>query len=357
MVDSVLNGVRIEGLVAAVPDLIESASDLGRHMGPEQAEKVARATGIDRRRIAPQGLCTSDLALPAAEALLEDLAWPRGEVDLLLFVTQTADYTLPATACLTQERLGLAKSCAAFDLNLGCSGYIYGLWTAASLMRASRARRALLLAGDTTSQLIPADDGNVRPLFGDAVVATALSRSDDDDDVMAFSLGTDGAGGPYLSVGYGGFRDPASDPTMPPPPADGSRRLFMDGPQVFAFTLREVPGNIAQALALAGWSIEEVDAFVLHQANEMMLRHLARKIGIAEDQLALALDGYGNTSSASVPLTLVAADGLAARLENERLKLLLSGFGVGWSWGSLAWSQAPLRVCRQITVAVPEVDA
>lgn len=331
MVASVVQGVAIAGLAACVPAARETVADLADRFGTEAAERLAKATGIEARHLAPPHQCTSDLAAAAGQRLLERLGWESGSVDLLVNVCQTHDHLLPGSGHLLHRRLGLGKHAAVLDLGLGCSGYVYGLWTAAAMLKAAGGRRALLLTGDTTSRVLDPADRAVAPLFGDAAAATAL-KADEDAGPMVFALGADGAGAPYLTVAGGALRRPDEPP-----------RLFMDGTQVFAFTLREVPGNIRAVLSRAGWTMAEVDHLVLHQANAQMVRHLAGKMGASPEQTVLALAGYGNTSSASIPLAMATA--LGASLTGGARRLLLSGFGVGWSWGSVALTAGPLAVC------------
>lgn len=330
MVASVVEGVGIAGIVASLPAAREGRDQLAARFGADAADRLIKATGIAGRHLAPPGLCTSDLAEAAARTLLQRLAWPADSIDLLILVSQTGDFLLPATACLLQNRLGLNRRCAAFDLTLGCSGYVYGLWVASTLLKTLSAGggRALLLAGDTTSRLCAADDRAVAPLFGDGASATALECRGEAAP-MVFDLGTDGTGAPYLCVAGGGQRHPEAE-----------RRLMMDGTQVFAFTLREVPRTVQAVLADAGWTLDAVDRLVLHQANAQMIRHLGHKLGAAPDQMVLALAEVGNTSSASIPLALAGA--LGGELERRSLRLVLSGFGVGWSWASAAVRFGPL---------------
>lgn len=335
MAQAHINGIALRGIISALPVAVEDVSDLAIRFGTEQAERIANATGIFRRHIAAPGQCMSDLALPAARELLSGLGWQGDQVDLLICVTQTPDHPLPATACLLQSRLGLGKHCAAFDVGLGCSGYVYGLWLAASLLSGLGRGRALLVAGDTTSSTLDPGDRSVAPLFGDAATVTALEW-DPDAGALTIDVGTDGAGGPYLIQPGRGARRP-----------DGPL-LFMDGTQVFAFTLREVPKAIAATLQAAGTDIADVDYVVLHQANEMMLRRLGAKIGAREDQLVLALGNRGNTSSATIPLAIT--DALPDAMMSGARTLLLCGFGVGWSWGTALWRTGPVRVCRTIIV-------
>jgi 3-oxoacyl-[acyl-carrier-protein] synthase-3 len=296
--------------------------------------RVAAATGIEERPIS-NGQTVADLATIAGERLLTALGWERNRVDLLIVVTQTPDHPLPATACILQHRLNLGMTTAAFDLGLGCSGFVYGLSVAAAMLAAGAARRAILVSGDITSLMIDENDRGLAPLFGDAVAVAALERCDDGAN-LAFDLGTDGVGAPYLISATGGAAEP------------GAPRLFMDGPQVMAFSLRQVPPSVRRVIEQAQREIGDADHVVLHQANAMMLKVIGRKIGAREDQLALALRRYGNTSSASIPLALTEClieD--AARGKASGLSLLLSGFGVGWSWAS-AWWDTPRPKLHEI---------
>lgn len=335
MAQAQINGIALRGIVSALPTGVQDVADMAARFGADQAERIAAATGIRRRHIAAPGQCMSDLALPAARTLLSDLGWTADSIDLLITVTQTPDHPLPATACLLQQRLGLDRRCAAFDVGLGCSGYVYGLWLAASLLSGMGRGRCLLVAGDTTSRTLDPADRSVAPLFGDAGTVTAL-EFDPDAGALTIDVGTDGAGAPYLIQPGGGARQPDGPP------------LFMDGTQVFAFTLREVPKAIAATLATAGIAVAGIDHVVLHQANEMMVRRLGQKIGATAEQMVLALADRGNTSSASIPLAI--SDSLSDSMRGGARTLLLCGFGVGWSWGTAIWRVGPFGVCRTILV-------
>ncbi|OYQ37377.1 3-oxoacyl-ACP synthase [Niveispirillum lacus] len=335
MAQARINGIALRGIVSALPSRVEDVADLATRFGADQAERIAAATGIRRRHIAADGQCMSDLAVPAARHLLDGLGWAGDNVDLLICVTQTPDHPLPATACLLQQRLGLSKQCASFDVGLGCSGYVYGLWLAASLLAGMGRGRALLIAGDTTSVTLDRADRSVAPLFGDAATATALEWNPGGG-LLTVDVGTDGTGGPYLIQPGGGARQP-----------DGPL-LFMDGTQVFAFTLREVPKAISATLAAAACAMSDIDHVVLHQANEMMLKRLGAKIGAHTDQLVLAMADRGNTSSATIPLAMT--DALSASLTSGRRRLLLCGFGVGWSWGTAIWDTGPALISQTLLV-------
>jgi 3-oxoacyl-[acyl-carrier-protein] synthase-3 len=303
-----------------------------------KAEKISQSTGVRQRRVAPNGTCTSDLCLAAAERLLDQLGWSRDSVELLVFVSQTPDYVLPATSCSLHSRLGLSKSCAAFDINLGCSGYVYGLWVTSQLVASLGGSRALLLVGDTITSLVSPQDQSVATLFGDAGSATAIEGCSNGAE-MHFRLGTDGAGQGHLMVPAGGFRCPRSENTaVRRIREDGNVRsdedLFMNGAEIFAFTLKIVPPLFSGVLEQAAWTAAEVDAYVMHQANRFMLQHLAKRMRLPTEKVIIAMENFGNTSSASIPLTLTVS--LAERLRSSEMKLVLAGFGVGFSWAAAA---------------------
>jgi 3-oxoacyl-[acyl-carrier-protein] synthase-3 len=258
----------------------------------------------------------------AAQKLISSLNWSPESIDALIVVTQTPDYPLPSTACLLQNALGLKHSTIAFDINLGCSGYVYGLSVVNGMMQSAGLKRTLLVCGDITSRMVDPKDRGLRPLFGDVVAATALEAADGP--VLTTDLGSDGSGAPYLISQSGGVRDP------------GAPRLFMDGVQVMAFSLKRVASSVQAVLKLGNIDIKAVDAVVFHQANAMMIKHLARKIGAADAQLAMAIKDFGNTSSASIPVAL-SSWLLLSKGSRHELQFLMSGFGVGWSWATALW--------------------
>jgi len=332
MATSLIDGVAIAGIVCRVPGRVETTEDLARRFGAEAAEKIAVATGIRKRARVASDQTARDLASEAAAALISELGWDPLSVNLLVDVTQTRERPLPGDGYLIHHALGLSKGAVVLDLSLGCSGWVHGLWVASALLRSLGGGRALLLAGDAASAFIDPDDRATAPLFGDAVAATALI-SDVEAPPMSFHLGADGSGAPYLTVEGGGARLPS----VPP-------RLFMDGTQVFAFTLREVPDSARAALAGMGWSADGLNGFVPHQANAQMIRRLADKVGVPSERVVSAAAERGNTGPASIPLAL--CDALAGQLTSGPQRLLLTGFGVGWSWSSVALTVGPLGVCR-----------
>lgn len=345
--------VRIAGISVAIPEHFRSRVEDEAVFGKEIVAKIQQHSGVLRRPATLSGLCTSDLCFAAAERLLENLNWSRESVDALIFVTQTPDYLLPATSCVLQQRLGLAKQCAAFDVNLGCSGYVYGLWLAGQILASASMRRVILLVGDTISRIVSPMDRAAALLFGDAGTATALEKTDDAA-AMAFELGTDGRGRDHLIVPAGSFRSPRTDFTLLRTEREGGNirsdeDLFMDGAEVFSFTIREVASLIRSVLSQVGWSKEFLDALVLHQANEFILQHLAKRLGLPREKVPSTLENYGNTSSASIPLTMVVS--LGDRLKANAQRLVLAGFGVGWSWGAVALSCGPVDIIGPLRVA------
>jgi 3-oxoacyl-[acyl-carrier-protein] synthase-3 len=351
MSNSIVSGVRIAGVASAVPTAFRTTADDAAVFGEAEMAKISQATGVRRRHLAADAICTSDLCFAAAERLMRDLEWPQESISVLIFVTQTPDYLLPATSCVLHERLGLSRECAAFDLNLGCSGYVYGLWVASRLIMGGG--RALLLAGDTISRIVSPEDRSVATLFGDAGSATALEADRTTSTKMYFQLGTDGSGHSHLMVPARGFRSPHSEGTSKRTLREaGNTRsdedLFMNGAEVFGFSMNTVPSLITSVLDQAEWPLDTVDAFVLHQANRFMLEHLAKRAKLPRSRLVLALENYGNTSSASIPLAITTS--LSGRLANSELRLVLAGFGVGFSWGAVALNCGPLLIPPLIEV-------
>jgi 3-oxoacyl-[acyl-carrier-protein] synthase-3 len=212
MATGTIQGVRLAGIASAVPDRIRSLADEAPHFGDADVARIAESIGVRSRHVVYGGMCASDLCFVAADRLLGELDWARTSVDALIVVSQTPDYRLPATSCGLQQRLRLSKQCAAFDVGLGCSGYVYGLWIASSLLASGGARRVLLLSGDTSTYFCSPADRSVALLFGDAGTATAL-EADGGAPPMTFVLGTDGSGRDNLIVPAGGFRTPHSADT------------------------------------------------------------------------------------------------------------------------------------------------
>lgn len=330
-----VEGVSLQGIASAVPKQSQGSDAFYEAFGEDTVRKIIKRTGVEERRISQQ-LCTSDLCEAAAQELMQSLGWEPSSIDALFFVSQTPDTSMPATACILHYKLQLSPHCLALDINLGCSGYVYGLWFASQLMMGGGIQRALLLAGDTASRFVSPLDRATAPLFGDAGSATALA-SDPNAPSMFFQLGTDGSGAPHLKIPAGGYRRPSTEETRQRiSREDGGIRseeeLWMNGAEVFAFTLQRIPTLIQSTLEEASCSIEDLDAVVSHQANRFLLKHLGRRMKLQPQQLPINLDRYGNTSVASIPLAMTTE--LADSLSSQTQKLALVGFGVGWSWGA-----------------------
>ena len=319
---STLEGFRIAGVGTCLPPRAVDNTDPALGFDAEEVRKVVAMAGIRKRRVVDAGVTASDLCFEAAEALLARLGWERESVSGLIFVTQSPDYFLPSTSCLLQQWLGLPDSCAAFDVGLGCSGYPYGLYLAAAMLRGGGHRRILMLHGDTPSRFVDPGDHTTTLLFGDSGSATALEGAEGGRG--HFCLHTDGKGHAGLILRGGAFRD-----RQPANPRHLS--LEMDGTGVFNFTIKRVPPLVADALALAGCGVADIDAFVFHQSNRFMIKHLMKKCGMPEERVPLTLEDNGNCGGPSVAVAMT------RRLPAERertLKLMLLGYGVGLSWGA-----------------------
>lgn len=330
-----LDGVAVRGVATVVPVTRARTVDYDVLSTDERA-RFAKATGIHERRIVAGGQCASDLCAFAVQDLLDGTGWPRDSIGLAILITQTGDYPVPATSIVLQHRLGLSRRCICFDINLGCSAYPYGLAIAASMMRSLGIARALLMIGDVSSKVCSTEDKSAWPLFGDAGSATALELADDAAS-MYFHLMNDGSGKDAIIVPAGGLaaRLPITAALLEPREIDsGIKRnaanLILRGADIFSFAIQQVPPSIQDALASAGCDVSEVDFFVLHQANRMINETIRTKLGVPREKFLYSLGEYGNTSSVSIPLTLSLH---GASLGGSR-RVVLSGFGVGLSWGS-----------------------
>ena len=334
MAYAVLRNVRYAGLASCVPS--ESVSNLDGP--PEQRaerERLVRNIGIDHRRVCAPGVCFSDLAQRSAEVLLDKLGWDRSEIDAVVVVTQSSDYTYPGTAVLMQDRLGLPQSCLAFDINLGCSGYPYGLFVVGSMMSAGHLRKALLLVGDKSTNTDSKDMGFV-VLFSDAGTATALEY-DESAPPMHFDMHSDGSGYKAIYCPAGGNRLPVEKHHLDRVRgADGVLRrgidIVLDGPAILNFSITRVPPAVNALLSAAGVDAESIDYFVFHQANRMINETIRKKLKLPVEKVPSTLLDFGNTSSASIPLTMTMHT--RERLVGPGGKALLSGFGVGLSWST-----------------------
>ena len=324
--------VRIAGIAAGVPKNVVSNLDIKDISKDYDAEAFIETTGVKERRFGDY--TASDLSFAAAEKLIADLGWEKSGIDALIFVSQHADYILPATACTLQERLGLTKQCYAMDISLGCSGWVYGLSTVCALVSNGGIKKALLLCGDAKRRA-KFDDA----LFGYAGTATALVY-DETAESIKFDLGTDGSGYDAIITLDGGARNQFSPASLELEDVDGKmqNRLQsrMKGMDVFSFGITTVPKSIKKMTAHFGINYSECDYLILHQANKKMNDFIAKKLKFPAEKVPSCLYYFGNTSSASIPLTIVTQ--LQDKVQDKYTRFLCCGFGVGLSWGTVAFN-------------------
>lgn len=344
VVETKLPRASLELIEYVLPDTVLTNEALSEEFPDWSVDKIRAKTGIDSRRIARPDELASDLGCRAAEALFAVRPNLRSEIDYLVFCSQSLDYPLPTTACLVQSRLGLSTDSGAIDLPLGCSGFVYGLGLAKGLIETRQARNILLITAETYSRYIRAADRSVRTIFGDAGAASLITANEhvDRDPLGPFVYGTDGRGGENLIVRPAGSRPPLAQCGENSPQSSRATNtpsgfLYMNGAEIFTFTLKSVPAAITTLLDRSGRSLEDIDLFVFHQANEFMLNHLRDKIGIPMEKFFVFLASCGNTVSCSIPIALREAEN-AGRLRFGATVMVV-GFGVGYSWAAslLRW--------------------
>ena len=335
----------IHGITFHLPSRIETNDDLQRQNPEWQMDKIAAKSGILCRHIAAADETASDLGYRAAAALLERKLVPVDEIDFVLYCTQSPDHYLPSSACVLQHRLGLKKHVGAFDFNLGCSGFIYGLQIAKSLVVSGIARNVLLITADTYTKFANPHDRTVRTLFGDGAAATLIGLTDGPGEIGDFVVGTDGSGADRLIVPAGGCRLPRSAQTaIEAVDSAGCVRspndLYMDGPALFTFALTTVPKVVSSLMTKTGRSVDDYDWFVYHQANKYMLENLFSRSKIPPQKAAQAYEMIGNTVSSSIPIAIETYVQAGKIVPGQRLMLV--GFGVGFSWGAceVTWGNA-----------------
>jgi 3-oxoacyl-[acyl-carrier-protein] synthase-3 len=327
---------RVSDIAGYLPDTVLDNEELEGLYPGWTANKIYEKTGIRSRRVASDEQTAADLAQHAALALFARGNVAPESVDFLILCTQAPDYILPTSACLLQDKLGLPTSAGALDVNLGCSGFVYCLSLAKGLVESGSAQCVLILTADTYSKYIHPSDKSVRTLFGDGASATSVVACEAPEaPIGPFVFGTDGRGAKNLIVEAGGFRTPRSAATAVEHADDSGNvrsrdHLYMAGTEVMGFSLREVPRAATALLAKADVAKESIDYFVLHQANRFMLEALRKKMKVDESQFPIHIEDCGNTVSSTIPLTLVAMR--EQGYFDTRKKLMLLGFGVGYSW-------------------------
>ena len=325
-------GVKMTNMEYYLPEKIITNDQLSREFPAWSSEKIEKKVGIRERHIVNEDETALDLALKAAEKVLKN--YNKDKIDFLLFCTQSPEYYLPSGACILQDRLGLNKNIGAFDYNLGCSGFVYGLALAKSLIVSKIATNILLITSETYTKHIHPKDKSNRTIFGDAAAATLIEKSEEEH-IGEFVLGTDGGGYKNLIVPNGGLRNRYDPNAKEINDGSGSIRtdnnLYMNGPEIFNFTIKAVPKVVAETLVKNNITLEDLNYVIFHQANKYMNEYLRKKINIPNDKYYLNLLHTGNTVSATLPIAI--KDSLDNKLIKKGDKVLIVGFGVGYSWG------------------------
>ena len=332
---SSFNNIKIVGIAGTVPKLIVNNLNDHPKVNTEEKKKTIQLTGISEYRKSTREVCTSDLCKKSAETLFSEMNINPDSIDAIIFVTQTPDYKLPSTACIMQDKLGCKTSTIAFDISLACSGFIYGLFTACSFITGGGIKRVLLLCGDTQTKLYHSEDKNVSFLLGDAGTATIIDYYKNSEPI-SITLRTDGSGYDTMIVPAGGFRKPSNEFTGKiVKNKDGDIRseehLHMKGIEVFKFAATTVFETIKSFMDEIKISNNEIDYLFLHQANKFMTDKIAQKLNIPKEKVPYSLEYFGNTSSASIPLTI--ANYFSNYSKSFTKRCILSGFGNGLSWG------------------------
>lgn len=330
------DGVGITALAAAVPQHIIDNYQYTEFFPEDQVKEVVDKVGIFERRFADAETCSSDLCFAAAEQLIADNNINKEEIDLLIFISQTPDYRMPATSITLQHRLGLPNSCIAFDINLGCSAFMYGLSVAFSMMKNGSLRKALILDGETRSKVYSPKDRRSAFIFGDGGVAALVECNEKFGDSW-ISMNSDGSRADLIMIPGGGYRHMSSVETLKEKVVDeygnirSDEQGYMKGGDVFNFVIREIPRDIRNTLAYAEKTVDELDHIVFHQANNFINSYIAKKMKLDTTKIPASIAKFGNTSSVSVPLTIVSE--LKDKLQGSNL-LLMSAFGVGMTWAT-----------------------
>lgn len=341
-----VNGVGIAGMSACVPSTVEENLTLPIFSSETEARKVIASTGIERHRCVSPGTTASDLSIKAVEKLLDDIGWKADEIDCLFYVCTSRDFIAPQTACIIQDKLGLRNDCFVMDLPLGCSGWIYGMSVASSIMSHGSFKKGLLIAAETNTLNRSKNDRTVRPLFGDAATATAL-QFDPKAEPINFMFGVDGSGYQAVWAKYGGLRFPADiDAVVEKEVEQGVSRkgtdMIVNGMDVFAFAIKTPPRALKEFISEFNVDVEGTDYLLLHQANKFIDEKIRKSLKFPPEKVPYCLEDFGNVTSASIPLTMVTR--CADAIESRRCNFLACGFGVGLAWATMQFSTEAVKV-------------
>lgn len=340
-----LHNVKIIGLSACVPPDVEENLTLEVFENQEEAQKVIASTGIERKRVVRPGTTASDLSVPAVNKLLDSLNWERDSVECLIFVSQTRDYVAPITSAILQDRLGLRNDCYCLDMPLGCSGWIYGMSAIVSLLSHGQFKRGLLICSETNSANRSPKDKTVKPLFADAATVTAL-EFDEEAPEMKFEFGVDGKGFKSVCAEFGGSRNPVTADSLEMKEVEPGiwRRgidMVVNGMDVFSFAIKVPPKSLMNLIEHFHIDTENIDYLYLHQSNHYIDDRIRKKLKLPEEKVPYSLADYGNTTCASIPLTMVVCN--RKDLMNSKRECLACGFGVGLAWASMYFETDHLK--------------
>ena len=346
-----IKNVKIAGISTGVSKrIIDNINDVTNISANYDVQDFVATTGVRYRRV-DLGLTTSDLCYHATERLISDLGWKKADIDGIIMVTQTPDYIIPATACILQDRLQLNRECYALDISLGCSGWTYGLSVAASLLQNGTMKKLLLLAGDARGLIKSMDYTKTDPLFGHAGTVTALEYAEGEEG-FRFHFGTDGSGYDAIIIPDGGCRNQVSPDSFNETEFEGKTynqlQARMKGMDVFSFGISVVPKSIKKLAEHFDLSLDSIDYFVLHQANLKMLETIRKRLKAPEVKFPYSLYEFGNTSSASIPITITTQ--LANKVANQKTNFIACGYGVGLSWGTVAFETKKLTISDLVEV-------
>ena len=346
-----INNIRIQSIATYLPPSILEMNTLIDLYGESNVQMVIKATGVERVHIADDNQTASDLCFEAANFMLKKEDVKREEINGLVFISQTADYRAPATSVILQDRLGLSKETVCFDISYGCSGYIYGIFQAASLIGSGACEKVLVLAGDTTTKLINPKDRSQRMVFGDCGSATLVCRGDKQ---IGFHICSDGSEYNKVIIPAGGFRIPLSEETKKEYlDSEGNVRtqenLYMDSVAVFNFIVKSGQQSINTLLEFMKWKKDEVDFFAMHQATRYTLSYLRKRLKIPNEKAPINITNNGNTGPTTIPLVLTDLCHNESGVDTSGWdKVVMSAYGVGLSWGSIACSLSQTNIYMTI---------
>jgi 3-oxoacyl-[acyl-carrier-protein] synthase-3 len=352
MAISEIHNIKIKAISSCVPEEIKYNVD---YFSPTDYQKFKNSVGVEKRHVVQENQCTSDLCFKAATEIFKNINIETENIEVIIFVSHTADYKLPATACILQNRLKLSKNCIAFDVTLGCSGFPYGMNIISSLMSVGKYKNGLLLIGNTQSKYTTPSDKSVYPLFADSGSAILLEY-DENAPSIYFDLGTDGSGFEDIIVPDGGSRNPVKESSFIfETDLDGNKRNRLheklDGINVFTFGISRAPKSILSLLSHLKMDVNSIDYLLLHQANKLMTEKIIKKVKIDPDKCPTNISKFGNTSGGSIPLLIVTE---LSKLNLQNKTIVASGFGVGLSWGTMCFELEGCQICELQTLKIYE---